>query len=361
MTQPVVPIVLCGGSGTRLWPLSGEQTPKQFLSLVTEFTLFQDTVTRVGHLQLPVRPPVVVCNERHGALVAAQMRAVGVEPAAIVLEPAGRNSAPAVAVAALLAERLARASGDEDPLLLVLPADHAIADTTAFAAAVEVALAPARAGSLVTFGVVPTRPETGYGYIACGANRGGWFDVDRFVEKPDRSTAQSYVESGHFLWNSGMFLFSCSAFLRELRAQASDMAETCERALAHADVDEPFTRLGAAFLDCRSDSLDYAVMEKAERIAVVPLVAGWSDVGSWAALHDVLPKDADGNTAVGNVLLEGCRNTYAVSHGRLVAVIGLEGVVVVETEGAVLVVARDQAESVKRVVQWLVVQERRKE
>jgi len=297
--QGIVPVILSGGSGTRLWPLSRELEPKQLLPLVTDRTLLQDTLLRTQALAADrLLPPIVVCTEAHRFLVAGQCREIGVQPRAIVLEPAGRNTAPAVAVAALLAG----AEGDSDrgreaapteanPILLVLPADHVILDTGAFVAAVEVAMEAAAVGKLVTFGVVPDRPETGYGYLLKGEAHGGWSQLMHFVEKPDLPTAQEYLASGRYLWNSGMFLFTARAYLDELERLAPEMLAKCRAAVAAADRDADFTRLGAAFLECPADSIDYAVMEKARNAAVVPLDAGWSDVGSWAALHAVLDKE----------------------------------------------------------------------
>ena len=351
----IVPIILSGGSGTRLWPLSRESTPKQLLRLVTGHTLLQDTALRVARLGIAaadVAPPLVVCSALHVELVSAQLRAVEVAPAAILLEPAGRNSAPAIAAAALHCVRTIAPSGVE-PLLLVLPSDHVLLDVPAFASALEAALEPAKEGRLVTFGVVPDRAETGYGYLRRGAERGGWAGLDAFVEKPDRATAQSYVDSGRYLWNSGMFLFPAHALLRELAEHASALSAAAERALEQAEVENGFVRLGPAFLDCPSISIDYAVMEKTRRAALVPLAAGWSDVGSWAALHDVLPKDRDGNVAAGDVMIESSTNTYVAAHSRLVVAIGLHDVVIVETDDAVLVVAREHAERVKQVVEAL--------
>jgi mannose-1-phosphate guanylyltransferase/mannose-6-phosphate isomerase len=270
--------------------------------------------------------------------------------AELVLEPVGRNSAPAAAIAALRARGAVGAG--VDPLLLVLPADHVIADPAAFAAAVEVALEPAAAGYLTTFGVVPTAPATGYGYIRRAGGGGRWSAIAQFAEKPSLETAKAYVRSGEYLWNSGMFLFAASAWLEELGRYAPALLRGCEVALAEVATNhEGVTRLGAAFRACPADSIDYAVMEKTTRASVVPLSAGWSDVGSWASLHDVLAKDSDGNAVSGNVLLDGCRDTCVVARDRLVAAIGLEGVVIVETEDAVLVVAREHAESVKRVAE----------
>jgi mannose-1-phosphate guanylyltransferase/mannose-6-phosphate isomerase len=245
-----------------------------------------------------------------------------------------------------------------DPLLLVLPADHVITDTAALLMAVDVAVRAAAEGRLVTFGVVPTRAETGYGYIRRGADDEGWAVLEQFVEKPDSATAEQYLASGQYLWNSGMFAFSARAYLEELTRHAPGIAEACKRASDAAQTDADFVRLGAALLDCPSDSIDYAVMEKTERAAVVPLDAGWSDVGSWAALHDVLDKDADGNVLRGDVLAEGCKDCYIASHGRLVAGVGLDGIVIVETEDAILVASRAHSQAVKRIVESLEAQGR---
>lgn len=348
MTRPIVPVVLCGGSGTRLWPLSSADRPKQLLRLVGQHTMLQETLLRLKHFRSTVEPPIVVCNERYEGEVRQQVAALGGPRGQTVLEPVGRNSAPAAAIAALLARRSA---GEADPLLLVLPADHVIADPLAFAAAVEVGIEAAADGYLTTFGIVPTSPATGYGYIRRGEDKGRWSTVAQFAEKPDLATAQAYVDSGRYLWNSGIFLFAASAWLEELGRFAPEMLRGCERALAEvATAADGVTRLGAAFRTCPADSIDYAVMERTSRAAVVPLSAGWSDVGSWASLHDVLPKDDLGNVAKGNVLLEGCCNTCVVGGERLVAAIGLDGVIIVETPDALLVVARDHAEAVKHIV-----------
>ncbi|HEX6996381.1 MAG TPA: sugar phosphate nucleotidyltransferase [Gammaproteobacteria bacterium] len=369
----VIPVILSGGSGTRLWPLSRQERPKQFLPLVGERTMLQETYLRTTELRDLVRPPIIVCNESHRFLVGEQMREVGAA-ARIILEPEGRNTAPAIAVAAWLtirsdedvasgadAEAASASSGSSsveaaDPLLLVLPADHFIEDTQAFLQAVRVGVDAASKGYLVTFGIVPSRPETGYGYIRKGARgeeAAAWYRLDQFVEKPDLPTAEHYVKSGEYLWNSGMFLFSARRYLEELRSHAPDIASACERAADEAVVDGDFTRLGRAFLASPSDSIDYAVMEKTRSAAVVPLDAGWSDVGSWPALHDILEKDADGNVLRGDVIVEGCRNCYVSAADRLVALVGLDGCVVVETADAVLVMRHEAAQDVKRVVDAL--------
>jgi mannose-1-phosphate guanylyltransferase/mannose-6-phosphate isomerase len=346
--RSLVPVILSGGSGTRLWPLSRELRPKQFLPLVSERTLLQETVARALALGEFVRPPLLICNEEHRFIAAEQLRSAGIETAGIVLEPVGRNTAPAVAIAAL--EALRGASGDADPLLLVLPADHVILDAPAFGAAVAAALEAAEKGYLVTFGVVPDRPETGYGYIQSGRSQGGWSEVERFVEKPDRATAERYVASGSYSWNSGMFVFSARTVLAELERHAPGLTEACARALEAASRDRDFVRLDDTFRACPSVSIDNAVMEKTRRAAIVPLGAGWNDIGSWAALHDVLPRDESGNAVTGDVLLEACRDSYVAATARCVAVIGLEGVIVVETADAVLVAARDRCQSVKDIV-----------
>lgn len=349
MKRSVVPVILCGGSGTRLWPASSPDKPKQLLKLVGEHTMLQDTVLRLRNLDVERAPLVIVCNERHGPLVAAQTRELGDPVGAVVLEPTGRNSAPAATIAALVARELIGAA--HDPLLLILPADHVIAEPAAFAAAVGAAVEPASSGYLTTFGVVPTEPATGYGYIRRGADRNGWSEVAEFVEKPNAETARSYLASGRYLWNSGMFLFGANAWLDELGRHAPPMLAACREALGSADRTGEFLRLAASFGSCPADSIDYAVMEKTGRAAVVPLSAGWSDVGSWSSLHDVLAKDQNGNVASGDVVLESCRHTYVSAQHRLVAAVGVEGIVIVETEDAVLVVRREHAESVKRVAE----------
>jgi mannose-1-phosphate guanylyltransferase/mannose-6-phosphate isomerase len=337
------PVLLSGGSGTRLWPLSREGYPKQFLPLVGQESLLQDTWRRVA--SLAELAPLAVANEEHRFMVAEQLRQVDAAPAAIVLEPAGRNTAPAIALAALQA----MAAG-EDPLLLVLPSDHAIVDAAAFREAVGAAREAAEQGRLVTFGIVPTGPETGYGYIKAAPGQ-GVRAVERFVEKPDLATAQGYVASGEYFWNSGMFLFRASRYLEELGRWAPAILQACTRAFAGAERDADFLRLDrAAFLDCPSDSIDYAVMEKTGDAAVLTVDVGWNDVGSWSALWDVAEHDADGNAWHGDVISVQCRDSYAWSGQRLVAMIGLEEVVVVDTDDAVLVARKDQVQQVKDVV-----------
>jgi len=338
----ILPVILSGGSGTRLWPLSREAYPKQFLALAEDLTMLQATWRRVA--PIAGRAPLVVANEEHRFVAAEQLQQVGATPQAILLEPIGRNTAPAIAVAALEATR----DGD-DALLLVLPSDHVIADESAFQRAVRDAVTAAESGKLVTFGIVPSGPETGYGYIKA-ASGSGVRAVERFVEKPDLTTAKGYVASGEYFWNSGMFLFKASRYLAELEKFNPAMLEGVRQAWNQAKRDADFTRLDKqAFAAVPSDSIDYAVMEKTADAAVVPLDAGWSDVGSWAALRDVSEQDPDGNAHHGDVIAIDCRNTYAYGD-RLIALIGLDDVVVVETVDAVLVGKSERMQEVKEVV-----------
>ncbi|MBH1489191.1 mannose-1-phosphate guanylyltransferase/mannose-6-phosphate isomerase [Stenotrophomonas muris] len=341
----IQPVILSGGSGTRLWPLSREAYPKQFLPLASEQTMLQATWQRVA--PIAARGPLVIANEEHRFVAAEQLQQVGAEPAAIILEPVGRNTAPAIAVAALETTR-----DGGDALLLVLPSDHVINNETAFRSAVQAAAAAAEAGKLVTFGIVPTGPETGYGYIKA-ADGQGLRAVERFVEKPDLGTATRYVSSGQYYWNSGMFLFKASRYLQELERFQPAMLAGSRQAWQQARRDADFTRLDKeAFTAVPSDSIDYAVMEKTADAVVIPLDAGWNDVGSWTALRDVSQQDGDGNAHQGDVIAIDCRNTYAYAQ-RLVALVGLDDVVVVETDDAVLVGKADRMQEVKTVVAQL--------
>ncbi len=349
----ITPVILCGGSGTRLWPLSRALQPKQLLALAGSRSLLQETYARVDGFGDHSGRPLVLCNESHRFLVQAQLREVGARPT-LILEPAGRNTAPAVAVAAMEAA----AGRDQDALLLVLPSDHVIADVAAFQRAVRTAVPAAQAGQLVTFGVVPDRPETGYGYI-CSGPGDGVRPVERFVEKPDLGAARDYVASGRYLWNSGMFLFTARSYLRELAEHAEDIRVACERARAEGRRDTDTITLGTeAFLACRAQSVDYAVMEKTSRAGVVALSAGWSDVGSWAALHDISPADAAGNALTGDVVAIGCSNSYVRAESRLVGVVGLDGCIVVETKDAVMVAPKARAQEVKALVDELTARQR---
>ena len=342
----LVPVILSGGAGTRLWPLSRELYPKQLLALLGSRTMLQQTVLRT--VDLHAAAPVVVCNEAHRFLVAEQLRAIQCKPAAIVLEPAGRNTAPAIALAALAALTTASA---EDPVLLVLPADHVIQDVPAFQAAVRLALPAAQAGHLATFGIVPTAPETGYGYIQRGAAAGDVYGIGRFVEKPSLEKAKGFVAAGDYYWNSGMFLFRARRYLEELGKYQPAMLKACREAFEAGRQDLDFTRVDSALFErCPSDSIDYAVMEKTADAVVAPLDAGWSDVGSWSALHEASEADDQGNVAHGDVLHEDSNGNYLYAESRLVAVVGLKDHVVVETKDAVLVAPKGRVQDVKKLV-----------
>ncbi len=343
----IVPVILSGGSGTRLWPVSRESFPKQLWPLVSERSLLQETALRgVGPA---FAAPVVVCNHEHRFLIAEQMRAAGITDARIVLEPVGRNSAPAIAAAALLV-----AEQDPDAVLWMMAADSSISRDEALREALGRAIDAARAGRIVTFGMKPDRPETGYGYIEVGEmleDVPGVHLLARFIEKPDAETAGQMVQTGHFLWNSGMFVFTAKTLIDEMAEHAPEVLLAVRRAVERQTRDLDFVRLDpAAFAACPDISLDYAVAERTLRAAVVPADLGWSDVGSWSALWDLGAKDADGNVSVGDVILEGAEDCYARSDGMLTAVVGLKDVVVVTTEDAVLAMHRDRAQEVKTIV-----------
>ncbi|MDI5890282.1 mannose-1-phosphate guanylyltransferase/mannose-6-phosphate isomerase [Halomonas rhizosphaerae] len=344
----ITPVIMAGGRGSRLWPLSRQLHPKQFLPLTGEGSLLQETLKRLEPLEH--RDPLLICNEEHRFLVAEQLRQQGVTDARILLESEGRNTAPAIAVAALKA-----VSEDPDSLLLVLAADHLIRDIPAFHASVARARELAEQGALVTFGVVPTHAETGYGYIQRGEGQGeSGFRVKRFVEKPDAATAEDYLATGDYYWNSGMFLFRASRYLEELERFQPAMVAACRTALAGAQADLDFIRLDAeAFRACPADSIDYAVMEHTEHGSVVPLEAGWSDIGSWTALWEVSEHDDQGNACFGDVMLHDSRNLMVHADHRLVATVGVEDLVVVETKDAVLVAHKDRVQEVKTIVERL--------
>lgn len=353
----MIPVILSGGSGSRLWPLSRKQYPKQFLALTGERTLFQQTLQRLAFEGM--QSPIVVCNQEHRFIVKEQLEAVGLHVQGLVLEPFGRNTAPAVALTAmkLLAE-------GRDELLLVLPADHVLTDQPAFEQAIKVAAQAAEMGELVLFGIPAHRPETGYGYIKCDlAVRGGLPEgvnrVQQFVEKPDAARAQAFVESGNYFWNSGVFLFRASRFLDELKAHDPDIYDNClltlERSERH---DEELKVDPASFACCPDNSIDYAVMEKTRQAAAVPLSAGWSDVGCWASIWEVHDKDENGNVTKGDVILQDTHNSLVHGNGKLVTVIGLDNVVVVETKDATMVVHKDRVQDVKKLVKTLDEQER---
>jgi mannose-1-phosphate guanylyltransferase/mannose-6-phosphate isomerase len=344
VTAQIHPVILSGGSGTRLWPLSREHYPKQLLQLVGDGTLLQQTVKRLDGMA-DIAAPVVVCNEEHRFLIGEQLRQIGRQPAALILEPAGRNTCPAATLAAL-----SLAQGAGDPVMLIMPADHVIKDSAAFQAAIAQGLPLAQSGRLVTFGIVPTAPATGYGYIRKGPDSA----VAEFVEKPDAVTAKRYLDCGDYLWNSGMFLMRSRVWLDELKQYAPEILAHCKAAFSGGRQDGEFYRVEAdAFRQCKSDSIDYAVMEKTARAAVVPLAAGWSDIGAWSSLWEVSPQDANGNVIQGDAYLQGVNNTFALSQYRLVACVGVSDLVVIETPDAVLVAHKDRAQDVKHVVDHL--------
>jgi len=350
----LIPVILSGGTGSRLWPLSRELFPKQLLPLVNQFTMLQNTVMRAEGID-SISAPMIVCNDDHRFMVAEQMRQLNVASASIILEPIGRNTAPAVALAALHALR-----SEENPLLLVLPADHVINDVDCFHNVIETVVSSALAGNLITFGIVPTGPETGYGYIKADmksiplSSDDAVFKVERFVEKPDAITAEGYLASGDYYWNSGMFMFTARTYLEELGKFAPDMLAACRSVYAKAVIDNDFIRLDRdAFSTCPSDSIDYAVMEKTAAAVVSPLDAGWSDVGSWSALWEIGEQDDNGNVLKGDVLLHDTKNCYISAEKRLVATVGLEDHVIVETADAVLVARKDRVQDVKAIVNQL--------
>jgi len=354
----MIPVILSGGSGSRLWPLSRESYPKQFLPLTSEHSMLCETLYRLQGLE-KLSPPIVVCNEQHRFLVAEQLREMAVTPDSIVLEPVGRNTAPAVAIAALAAHEK-----DKDALIFVLPADHVIEDIDTFHKSLSVAIQSAQQGKLVTFGVVPTAAETGYGYIKTSerfesSKKVKSLAVEQFVEKPDVTTAESYIASGDYFWNSGMFMFKASCYLDELKQHASGMLALCQQAYSEAVRDMDFVRLESnAFKQIKGDSIDYAVMEKTDKAVVVPLDAGWNDIGSWSALTDVSKTDQHSNVVSGDVLIEDSQNCYVRSEHRLVAALGIQDQVIVETADAVLVASRDKAQEVKRIVERLKLDDR---
>ena len=350
------PVILSGGSGTRLWPMSRTLYPKQLLALFGEHSLLQQTIERVAD---PGRfaPPLIVANEAHRFIIAEQLRALDIAPQALLLEPFGRNTAPAAAIGAL-----AIAEADAGALMLLMPSDHVIADRSAFAAALERASVAARQGMLVTFGIAPDRPETGYGYIAAGAPIAaapGAFALSAFVEKPELAEAERYVAAGTHFWNSGMFLFPVASYLSELERLRPEMLAACKAALAAARRDDDFVRLDkAAFAACPSDSIDYAVMEHTPHAAVVPASMGWSDVGSWDALWALSDKDGAGNAVTGNVVAEDARNCYLRSETGLLTAVGVEDLVVIATDDAVMVAPRSRSQEVKQLVARLTAEER---
>ena len=348
----IQPVILSGGSGTRLWPASRSMYPKQLLPLSGDRTMLQETALRLRDNADIAEQSIVVCNEAHRFLVAEQLREIDV-PAKIVLEPKGRNTAPAVALAAFLALGDHK-KGEDSPLLLVMPADHIIKDVPAFNSAIEIGVASAEHGILVIFGVVPSYPHTGYGYIESDARTLVAAPINSFIEKPDQTTAVNLLETNRFFWNAGIFLFRADSYLEELEKHAPDMVEACRKSMEGAVTDTEFIRPDSdTFKACPSESIDYAVMEKTENASMVPLDAGWSDLGSWAAVHDVSQQNEDGNALFGDVVTHECRNSYISSTSRLVTAVGLEDVIIVEDKDSVLVVKKDKAQDVKQLVDEL--------
>lgn len=352
MEVKIVPVILSGGVGSRLWPLSREYFPKQCLPLTdASFSMLQQTLRRTAALE--VVAPIVVCNENHRFLIAQQLQSIDVKDASIVLEPKGRNTAPAIALAAL---EVARKFGD-DTLMLVLPADHVIRDVTAFEASINKAAELAESNDLVTFGVQPTRPETGYGYIRAGDD----FSVEEFVEKPNLEAAQQYLDSGNYLWNSGMFLFNAKTYLAELTLHRSDIASVVNHAYENRNEDMDFVRIDPElFSQCPEESIDFAVMEPTQNAKVVPYSGDWSDIGAWDALYDYADKDLQNNVLTGDVMAESSHGCLIKAESRLVAAVGVKDLVIVETADAVLIMDKAQSQDVKKIVKRIK-QEQREE
>ncbi|HCN6134368.1 TPA: mannose-1-phosphate guanylyltransferase/mannose-6-phosphate isomerase [Escherichia coli] len=349
----IIPIIMAGGSGTRLWPLSRSLYPKQFLSLINENSLLQETLKRLDGLNC--LPPVIVSNNEHRFIVAEQLRQFGVDDFQIILEPVGRNTAPAVALAALKSLEL---HGDHH--MLVLAADHAIQDIEAFHAAVLAAEQESVDNKLVTFGIVPTKPETGYGYIKKGEQvKNSVFKVNSFVEKPDLETAKNYLEQKCYLWNSGMFMFKASLYLDELKKFRPDILAACKESLSSASTDLDFIRLNSdVFAECPDESIDYAVMEKTQDCVVIPLDADWSDIGSWTSLWEISEKDEHENVSHGDVINYNSRNNYIYSEGSLISTVGVNNLIIVQTKDALLVAQQDNVQDIKKIVEILKKQKR---
>lgn len=349
----IIPIIMAGGSGTRLWPLSRSLYPKQFLSLINENSLLQETLKRLDGLNC--LPPVIVSNNEHRFIVAEQLRQFGVDDFQIILEPVGRNTAPAVALAALKSLEL---HGDHH--MLVLAADHAIQDIEAIHAAVLAAEQESVDNKLVTFGIVPTKPETGYGYIKKGEQvKNSVFKVNSFVEKPDLETAKNYLEQKCYLWNSGMFMFKASVYLDELKKFRPDILAACKESLSSASTDLDFIRLNSdVFAECPDESIDYAVMEKTQDCVVIPLDADWSDIGSWTSLWEISEKDEHENVSHGDVINYNSRNNYIYSEGSLISTVGVNNLIIVQTKDALLVAQQDNVQDIKKIVEILKKQKR---
>ncbi len=339
----ICPVLMAGGAGTRLWPLSRASHPKQFLRLNDEYSLLQNTIRRLSRLDTV--NPITVCNEEHRFFVAEQLREIG-KLGSIILEPVGRNTAPAIALAAL--------STEDDPLLLVLPADHTIKDEIAFTETIKEAIPLAEEGKLVTFGVIPREPHTGYGYIQCGEQQDQFYFVDKFVEKPTLEIAEKYLSSNKYLWNSGIFLFKASSLLEELEKFRPNILSKCKSSIKKSSKDHDFLRIDKeTFQTCKSESIDYAVMENTSQAVVLPLEAGWNDIGSWSSLWDISVKDDLGNTKSGDVILYKTHNSYVKTDSKLVAAVGVKDIVIVETKDALLVANKENVEDIKLIIKDL--------
>jgi len=345
----IVPVILSGGSGTRLWPLSRKQYPKQYLPLVGDNTMLQETILRLSGLD-DLAEPIIICNEDHRFIVAEQCQQINITNPTILLEPIGRNTAPAIAAAALQAQKIS-----EDSILLVLSADHVIQDIEAFHQAINIASKQAQDGKLVTFGIVPTEANTGYGYIKSTINEtGGAYQVEEFVEKPDAKTAESYLEQGNYLWNSGMFMFQANTLVDELSEYSPNIVISVIDAVRKSKQDLDFIRLDEkSFKSSPSDSIDCALMEKSNNVVVVPLDAQWSDVGSWSALYDIGEKDNNGNVIKGDVVTKDTKNTYINANHHMVTTLGVENLIVVDTPDATFIATQDKAQEVKAIVELL--------
>src|SRR5690606_28178358 len=352
MSKKIRPVILAGGSGTRLWPLSRKQSPKQFLKLgSTNYTLLQNTVLRLKNLECD--QPILICNEEHRFIAAEQMREIGID-ATIILEPEGKNTAPAIALAALLLEKT-----EPNQILLILAADHLIKDTAVFENAILDAVSLAEKNKLVTFGIVPLQPETGYGYIEKGTQFECGFKIQQFVEKPNRESAELYLESKKYLWNSGMFVFKANHYLNELEQYGTDILDNCRLSMIKTEYDIDFIRIDHdQFKNISSESINYAVMEKTSNAVVVELDAGWSDIGSWSALWEVSEQDHQGNVYQGDVISHKSSENYCYSEKRLVSLLGVNNMVIIDTQDAILIAAKDQVQEIKAIVDDLKSQDR---
>ncbi len=352
MSAPLRPVILSGGSGTRLWPTSRASMPKQLLPLVSQRTMLQETALRFSDADPDCLDPIVICNEAHRFLIASQLQEVGMTPCATVLEPLGRNTAPAAAIASILS-----LAGGEDEILLILPADHHIEDVPAFMTAVWEGVEMAKQGKIVTFGIRPDKAETGYGYIQAGKPidpREQFFEVDRFIEKPDQATAERLIEDTRYLWNSGIVMFAPSTFMAELEEFAPEIPEACSASIVDAIEETDFFRLKRdVFATCPSASIDHAVLEHSDKVVVIPVDMGWSDVGSWSALWEIAEKDSQGNATTGDVMIEDSENCLLRSDGKLISAIGLTDLVLIETDDAILAAHKSRVQDVKGMVERL--------